>query len=121
VIDDHVSIRCLTVPGTGKGLNVSVQIDDRISLFQPDVTVSYGAPSILAYSGPGSAGAFTRGDQVGRVVWPLGRWCSWCSLCLSVSTLSSCYECYVWPRAPCHAVPTQRELFLGVRVRFVVV
>ena len=61
--DDHVTIRCLTVPGTGKGHNVSVTVDGVRSLFQPSVTLSYGPPSILGYADAGASLAFTRGSQ----------------------------------------------------------
>jgi hypothetical protein len=64
VSDDHVTIRCMTVPGTGHLHNISVTIDGERSLFQPDVHVSYGSPSILSYSDVGSYHAFTRGSQV---------------------------------------------------------
>ena len=54
----------MTVPGTGHLHNISVTIDGERSLFQPDVHVSYGSPSIQEYSDVGSYHAFTRGSQV---------------------------------------------------------
>ena len=64
--DNHVTIRCMTVPGTGHLHNVSVTIDGERSLVPEGVTLSYGSPSILAYSDVGAYRAFTRGSQVSQ-------------------------------------------------------
>ena len=64
VSDNHVTIRCMTVPGTGHLHNISVTVDGERSVVPVGVTLSYGAPSILSYSDEGSYHAFTRGSQV---------------------------------------------------------
>ncbi len=61
----HVSISCLTVPGTGFNHTLQVTIDGVRSDVNPAVLQAYGSPSIVGYSDAGSIDAFTRGMQVG--------------------------------------------------------
>ncbi len=64
VTNNHVTITCLTVAGTGLNHTVQVTIDGVASLVNPNVLQDYGAPSIMAYSDVGALNAFTRGMQV---------------------------------------------------------
>jgi hypothetical protein len=64
VVDEHVTIRCQSVPGTGNLHLVKVVVDDVASLVPENVYISYLPPSIREYIGDGSYHAFTRGFQV---------------------------------------------------------
>ncbi len=67
VFEDHVTVRCFTAVGTGKGHLWRVVIDDVSSIVETDVIMSYAPPTIIGYDGEGANAAFTRGGQIVRV------------------------------------------------------
>ena len=55
ILVPHVSIECIAVPGTGKGHWVQASLGGQVSAAF-NASMSYAAPVVAAFSGPGASG-----------------------------------------------------------------